>query len=66
MFSVTADLLREEIAKMERVVLAHNGAIEFAQHLLAQLEERDAMPINDFAEMVAGNGAKVESIKAVD
>ena len=65
MATITAEMLREEIAKMERVVMAHNGAIEFAQHLLSQLEVDEGMPADKFAEMVAGNGAQVESIEAV-
>ena len=64
MATITAEMLREEIAKMQAVVTAHNGAIEFAQHLLSQ-HETEGVPVSEFAEMVAGNGAKVESIEAV-
>ena len=66
MSTITAEMLHEEIAKMERVVLAHNGAIEFAQFLLSQIVADDGIPADKFAEMVAGNGAMVESIEAVE
>ena len=62
---ISAEYLRNEIAKMQQVVIAHNGAIEFAEHLLSQVENDDGMPVADFAEMVAGNGARVEGIEAV-
>ena len=63
---ITAQYLRDEIAKMQQVVIAHNGAIEFAEHLLSQIESDDGMPVADFAEMIAGNGARVEGIEAVE
>ena len=62
---ISAEYLRAEIAKMQQVVTAHNGAIEFAQHLLSQVENDDGMPVDEFAEMIAGNGATAEVIEAV-
>lgn len=42
-------------------VHAAQGAIQYIEHLLSELEP--AIPIQDFAEMIAGKGAKVGEIK---
>ena len=41
---------------MKTQIAAYNGAIEFAEFLLAQIEP-DGLPIQQLAEMVAGPGA---------
>ena len=63
---ITAEYLQERIAELRLTIALHNGAIQFAEHLLQQLEEERAetgdLTAEQFAEMVAGPGARVEGI----
>jgi len=74
MAEITAEMLRQKIAEMQATVAAHTGAIEICQYFLAVLAENDGggggvaneMTADEFAQAVAGNGAVVESIEAVE
>lgn len=57
---ITAEYLKEQIAQLERVIIANSGAIEFAQHLLSVIENNNAMTVSDFAQAIGGNGATAE------
>lgn len=65
---ITRQYLEQRIAELRLTIALHNGAIQFAELLLEELakEERPggngAISAQDFAEMVAGPGAKVEGI----
>ena len=54
--AITRQFLEEQIASLQQQVSVFTGAIQFAEMLLHQMES-DGMPIQEFAEMVAGAGA---------
>ena len=59
--AITREFLENHIVNLQRQIAAYNGAVEFAQMLVAKLADDEAgMPVQDFAEMVAGTGATVE------
>lgn len=63
--AITRELLQNHIVNLQRQIAAYNGAVEFAQMLVAKLAEEEAgMPVQDFAEMVAGPGATATMEKA--
>ena len=57
---ITAEYLNEQIASMQAVITAHQGAIEFANHLLSVLEGDKSMTVDEFAQAVGGPGATAE------
>lgn len=59
---ITAELLRAKIAEMQATVTLHQGAIQFAEFLLNELEGDgdDALSMEQVAEMVGGPGATAE------
>jgi len=52
----TRQFLTEHIDRLQMQIAAHNGALEFAQFMLLQIDEQ-ALPIKDSTEMVADASA---------
>ena len=55
--AITREFLQAQIIHLQRQVAAYTGAIEFAEMLISKLDENAGLPLNEFAEMVAGAGA---------
>lgn len=59
--TVDKDTLQKHIAEMKVLILKYQGAIDFAEYLLSMAD--DAIPLDELAQQVGGNGATVEVIE---
>jgi len=58
---ISAEYLRQQIAGMRETIASFQGAIQFAEHLLGELERtEDGISLDEFAEAVGGAGATAE------
>lgn len=66
---ITRGYLERHIAEMKNTIVAYNGAIEFAEHLLTVIDNaQDVMTPGEFAKTIGGDGAtvKIEPVMEFD
>ena len=64
---ITKEFLQDHIAQMQAQIAAYTGALQFAESLIERLDQKDEeMTVDEFAEMVGGNGATGEIIPLQD
>ena len=61
---ITKEFLEGKRAEIQETIAVHNGAVQFIDYLLSVLDGNDGMPIDEFAQMVGGNGATAEMQEA--
>jgi len=57
--TITSEKIRQHMAVIEKQMAAYQGAYQLCEQLLRECrEDRDDLTVNEFAEMVAGPGAR--------
>ena len=60
--ALTREWLQQRRDELRLQIALNEGAIQMIDHCLAEMSRTDGLPVQEFAELVGGPGAKVEGI----
>jgi len=60
MTQITVDYLLKNIEFMQNQIIAYQGTIQFAESLIQYLQQSNEMTLDEFAEIVGGEGSTAE------